>query len=68
MSGGSDGFCTSFDSYGLPYIFASFNGTKGDVEVFTHEMGHAFQFYMSRHQPISDYYWPTYESCEIHSM
>jgi len=37
------GFCTSFPEEGIPYIFANFNGTKGDVEVFTHEMGHAFQ-------------------------
>jgi len=62
------GFCTDFPSYGVPYIFANFNGTKGDVEVFTHEMGHAFQSYSSRHQPLHDYLFPTYESCEIHSM
>jgi len=62
------GFCTSFPSVGLPYIFANFNGTKHDVEVFTHEMGHAFQAYMSRNQSLMDYLWPTYESCEIHSM
>jgi M3 family oligoendopeptidase len=62
------GFCTSFPTYGLPYIFANFNGTKHDVEVFTHEMGHAYQGYQSRHQPLLDYLWPTYESCEIHSM
>ena len=62
------GFCTDFPSYGLPYIFANFNGTKGDVEVFTHEIGHAFQGYSSREQPLHDYLFPTYESCEIHSM
>jgi M3 family oligoendopeptidase len=62
------GFCTAFPSYGLPFIFANFNGTKHDVEVFTHEMGHAYQAYQSRHQPLLDYLWPTYESCEIHSM
>jgi M3 family oligoendopeptidase len=62
------GFCTSFPSVGLPFIFANFNGTKGDVEVFTHEMGHAFQAYCSREMPLADYLWPTYESCEIHSM
>jgi len=62
------GFCTSFSSYGLPYVFANFNGTKGDVEVFTHEIGHAFQGYQSRNQRLSDYLCPTYESCEIHSM
>lgn len=62
------GFCTGFPSIGWPYIFANFNGTKGDVEVFTHEMGHAFQCYESRQQPLTDYLWPTFESCEIHSM
>jgi M3 family oligoendopeptidase len=62
------GFCTSFPTLGVPYIFANFNGTKGDVEVFTHEIGHAFQCYMSRTQPLAEYLWPTYESCEIHSM
>ncbi|ADB15675.1 oligoendopeptidase, M3 family [Pirellula staleyi DSM 6068] len=62
------GFCTSFPTYGLPFIFANFNGTKHDAEVFTHEMGHALQNYLSREQPLLDYLWPTYESCEIHSM
>jgi M3 family oligoendopeptidase len=62
------GFCTSFPSAGMPFVFANFNGTKGDVEVLTHEIGHAFQNYSSQHQPLSDYLWPTYESAEIHSM
>ncbi|MCA9203638.1 MAG: M3 family oligoendopeptidase, partial [Planctomycetales bacterium] len=62
------GFCTDFPAFGVPYIYANFNGTKGDVEVFTHEIGHAFQSYCSRHQPLCDYLFPTYESCEIHSM
>jgi M3 family oligoendopeptidase len=62
------GFCTSFPTYGTPFIFANFNGTKGDVEVFTHEMGHAFQGWQSRNTPVFDYLWPTLESCEIHSM
>ena len=62
------GFCTSFPTEGVPYIFANFNGTKGDVEVFTHEMGHAFQVWQSRDLPTIDYLWPTLESCEIHSM
>lgn len=62
------GFCTGFPDHGVPFIFANFNGTKGDVEVFTHEMGHAFQSYMSRDQFPVEYLWPTAESCEIHSM
>jgi M3 family oligoendopeptidase len=62
------GFCTSFPNAGLPFIFANFNGTHHDIDVFTHEMGHAFQNYQSRDQPGFDYLWPTYESAEIHSM
>jgi len=62
------GFCTSFPTEGVPYIFANFNQTQGDVEVFTHEMGHAFQAWQSRNLPLIDYLWPTLESCEIHSM
>jgi len=62
------GFCTSFPSYNMPYIYANFNGTHGDINVFTHEMGHAFQNYESRNLPGFDYLWPTSESAEIHSM
>ncbi len=62
------GFCTSFPGAGMPFIFANFNGTHHDIDVFTHEMGHAFQNYRSRAQPSFDYLWPTYESAEIHSM
>ena len=62
------GFCTSFPAYGLPYVFANFNGTTHDVNVLVHELGHAFQNYSSRSIGIADYLWPTYEACEIHSM
>ena len=62
------GFCTSFPSVGMPFIFANFNGTHHDIGVFTHEMGHAFQNYRSRNLPNVDYLWPTMESAEIHSM
>lgn len=62
------GYCTSFPNYGLPYIFANFNGTHGDVHVLIHEMGHAFQDWQSRALPAYDYLWPSSESAEIHSM
>jgi M3 family oligoendopeptidase len=62
------GFCTSFPTVGMPFIFANFNGTHGDLNVFTHEMGHAFQNAESRAQPMVDYLWPTSESAEINSM
>lgn len=62
------GFCASLLTESVPFIFANFNGTKGDVEVFTHEMGHAYQCYVSTPLPLLENVSPTYESCEIHSM
>jgi len=62
------GFCTSFPAVGMPYIFANFTGTHGDIGVFTHEMGHAFQNWESRALPGIDSLWPTMEAAEIHSM
>ena len=62
------GFCTSFPTVGMPYIFANFTGTHHDIGVFTHEMGHAFQNWESRDQPNADYLWPTMEAAEIDSM
>ncbi len=65
---GGGGYCSELPDFGLPFIFANFNGTMHDVGVFTHEMGHAYQVHASRHQPLADYLLPTMESCEIHSM
>ncbi|MCX6183312.1 MAG: M3 family oligoendopeptidase [Bacteroidetes bacterium] len=62
------GYCTFIESYPSPYIFSNFNGTDGDVLVLTHEIGHAFQVYCSMNQPLPEYYWPTTDACEIHSM
>ncbi|MCH1627808.1 M3 family oligoendopeptidase [Fredinandcohnia quinoae] len=62
------GYCTYISDYQSPYIFSNFNGTSGDIDVLTHEAGHAFQVYSSRHFEVPEYNWPTYEACEIHSM
>lgn len=62
------GYCNFISDYKAPYIFSNFNGTSGDIDVLTHEAGHAFQCYMSRNYEIPEYNWPTYEACEIHSM
>ncbi len=62
------GYCTFFPDYKTPFIFANFNGTSGDVDVMTHEAGHAFAFYMARDFYPSEYRQPTLESCEVHSM
>lgn len=62
------GYCTFIGNYASPYIFSNFNGTSTDIDVLTHEAGHAFQVYSSRNIGITEYLWPTYEACEIHSM
>ena len=64
----SGGYCTFIEDYNAPFIFSNFNGTSGDIDVLTHEAGHAFQVYSSRNIGIPEYLWPTFESCEIHSM
>ncbi|WP_050614626.1 M3 family oligoendopeptidase [Bacillus testis] len=62
------GYCTYFFDYKAPFIFSNFNGTSDDIDVLTHEAGHAFQVYESRHFKLPEYIWPTMEACEIHSM
>ena len=62
------GYMTYFPDYKAPFIFSNFNGTSGDVDVLTHEFGHAFQGYMSRNIKCPEYRSPTMEACEIHSM
>ncbi len=62
------GYCTYIPDYRSPFIFSNFNGTSDDVDVLTHEAGHAFQVYVSRDYQLPEYIWPTLEACEIHSM
>jgi M3 family oligoendopeptidase len=62
------GYCTSIPDYHVPFIFANFNGTQGDVEVITHEAGHAFECWTNRNRVPSEYIWPSMEACEVHSM
>ena len=60
--------CSSIADYGVPFIFANFNGTQGDVEVVTHEAGHAFAAWMNRDRVPYSQIWPGMEACEVHSM
>lgn len=62
------GYCTYIADYESPFIFANFNGTSDDIDVLTHEAGHAFQTYLSRHLKVPEYEFPTSEAAEIHSM
>ncbi|MFD0697029.1 M3 family oligoendopeptidase [Paenibacillus sp. GCM10027628] len=62
------GYCSYISKYKAPFIFSNFNGTSGDIDVLTHEVGHAFQGYSSREYQVPEYIFPTLEACEIHSM
>ena len=62
------GYQTDLPLYERPFIFSNFNGTQGDVEVITHEAGHAFAYWMNRKRIPTEYSDPTAEACEVHSM
>ena len=62
------GYQTNLSYYQVPFIFANFNGTQGDVEVVTHEAGHAFEYWLNRDRIPTEYADPTAEACEVHSM
>ena len=62
------GYCTAIPDYKVPFIFANFNGTMGDVDVITHEAGHAFEAWMNRDRIPMMYVWPGMEAAEVHSM
>ena len=62
------GYCTSIQDYKTPFIFANFNGTMHDIDVITHEAGHAFAAYLNRHRVPYVTMWPGMEACEVHSM
>lgn len=64
----SGGYCTRVASMKSPFIFANFNGTAHDVEVVTHEAGHAFAAYLNRDRIPTSTIWPSMEGCEVHSM
>lgn len=63
------GFCDMLGApYRMPFIFANCDGTAGDVTVYTHELGHGFQGYLSiRSQPVADYAGLSPDLAEVHS-
>ncbi len=62
------GYMTYLPDYHAPFVFANFNGTSGDLDVITHECGHAFQGYVAGEDPIQEHWDITMETAEIHSM
>lgn len=62
------GYCGMLPVYGMPFIFANFNGTQYDVKVITHEAGHAFQIYTNIDRIPQSLIFPGLEAAEVHSM
>ena len=63
------GYCTILSQYHAPFIFSNFNGTDADVNVLTHEAGHAFAgFTAAKYQKTPELCHSTSEINEIHSM
>ena len=62
------GYCDSIPLHKSPFVFANFNGTSGDIDVLTHEVGHAFADYLARDTYPSDLRSYSAETAEVHSM
>ncbi len=63
------GYMTFLQDYRSPYVFSCFNQTIFDMQVLSHELGHAFAGYEAmRTQKTSQYYSVSTDIAEIHSM
>jgi M3 family oligoendopeptidase len=62
------GYMTTLPEYKMAFVFSNFNGTSDDIDVLTHEIGHAFQYHESCNIKFPEYQAPGLEACEIHSM
>lgn len=51
-----------------PFIETNFSNVPKDVEVYSHELGHAFQLYMTPDMPAMELFYPASDACEVHSM
>lgn len=65
----STGYQTSLPKYDAPFVFSCFNQTIFDMQVLSHELGHAFAAYEAmRTQAIEANCSITTDIAEIHSM
>ncbi len=62
------GYCEGLPEYKLPFILANWNGTSGDIDVLTHEFGHALEFYKSFFIESEFLSSISMETAEVHSM
>ena len=62
------GYCTSFDMFAQPFILANFNGSSSDIDVITHEFGHALAMELSFTYGLPEIGVGSMETAECHSM
>ncbi len=62
------GYCTSFDNYKQTFILANFNGSSDDIDVITHEFGHALAMDMAMRFGDKELATGGMETAETHSM
>ena len=62
------GYCTEFHDYKQPFILANWNGSCDDVDVLTHEFGHAFAGMNAMKNGIFELGVGGMETAECHSM
>ncbi len=62
------GYCEGLPAIKLPFILSNWNGTAGDVDVLTHEFGHALEFYKSFFIESEFLSSISMETAEVHSM
>ena len=62
------GYCTSFAKFKQPFILANFNGSTGDVDVTTHEFGHALASHFMYEEGDIELGVGGMETAECHSM
>ncbi len=61
------GYCTGISKYKLPFILSNFNGSAGDIEVLTHEFGHAYEASKEFDNEIALLTSYSMETAEVHS-
>ena len=64
---GPGGFCTSFATVGLPFIFMNSIGRGSDLRVLFHESGHAFHVFERINLPYHHQWRPGLEFAEVAS-
>lgn len=62
------GYCEGLPAYKLPFILSNWNGSADDIDVLTHEFGHALEFYKSFFIESEFLSSISMETAEVHSM